>query len=112
MGRNEVSTCVVKWSEGHSNTLSIIISRYTDYMKFAAYMAVWFITFFHILLVVFCIDIYIYICVFCVLLFNFVYYVFLLSCLYILIVMYVPFCVLFVCECVLYCCHRVATGCV
>jgi len=53
-----------------------------------------------------------------VLLFNCVNCVFLLLCLYILTVMYVPFCVfcssvllcvLFVCKCVLYCCHRVAT---
>ena len=49
---------------------------------------------------------------------NFVNYVFLLLCLCIFIVMYVPlcvfyffvlFCVLFVCKCVLYCCHRVST---
>ena len=45
-------------------------------------------------------------------------YIFLLLCLYILIVMNVPFCVfcfivlfcvLFVCKCVLYCCHGVST---
>jgi hypothetical protein len=57
-------------------------------------------------------------CMFCMRLFNFVNYAFLLLCLYILIVMYVPFWVfcfnllfyvLFVCKCVLYYCHRVST---
>jgi hypothetical protein len=65
MGRSEVSTSVVQWSEGLWNRVSIIIRRYTDDMEFTA--SVIFFGF-----VVFqC-------CMFCVLLFNFVYYVFLL----------------------------------
>ena len=70
-----------------------------NHMKCAAYMAIWFITFFHVLLVPFFIDAYG--CMFRMFLFKFENYVFLVLCLYILIVkimysfMYVLFCILF-----------------
>jgi len=37
MERNEVSTSIVMWSEQLSNTVSIIIRRYIDHMRFAAH---------------------------------------------------------------------------
>ena len=82
MERSEVSTSVVKCSEGLSNRVSIVIRRYIEQqMNLAAYIAVSFITFFLYSsgsILYHCI----YGCMFCMLPFN--------CKLSILIVMYVP----------------------
>jgi hypothetical protein len=49
----------VKCTEGLSNRATNIIGRYIDHMKFAAYMAVSLVKYFHILLVTFFLSFYI-----------------------------------------------------
>jgi len=63
--RSVVELRVVRCSEGLSNRVSNIITRHTAHMQFAAYIAVWFITFFHILLVPFFIIVYMVACFVC-----------------------------------------------
>jgi len=88
----------VKCSEGLTNPVPTIITRYRDHMQFAAYMAVWFVISFWFQFLYRCV----FGCVFCVLLFNYVNYALLSLRLCILIVMYVPFCLFCLC-CSVYC---------
>ena len=132
MGRSEVSTSVVKWSEGLSNRISIITRRFTDLWGLLFISLFHLPHFFRILLFLFCIIVrFVRFCLilkitysFCYIVYYYCYvmyyyryiYAFLCLCLCVLTVMYVPFwvfcfmvlfCVLLLCNCVLYYSHRV-----
>jgi hypothetical protein len=63
-------------------------------VQFAAYMAVWFITFFHIFLVLFCINVYMVVCFVCFCLILYIMYfivMFMYSYCYVSSVLYILF---------------------
>jgi hypothetical protein len=102
-----VSTSVVKWSEGLSNRVSVIIRRYLDHMRFAAYMAVY--RFFK-----YSFGSILYHCVFgcmfcmvCLILYRYLVYSLCYVCSVLGILFHCFF--FFFCKCVLYCCYRVST---
>jgi len=84
--KENITGCLI-WSRTCTDSLarhkrvSNIIRKYTDHMKFAAYMVFSFIIFCHVLLFPFFLSLYIWLCVLYGL-FNFVNHVFLLLCVF------------------------------
>jgi len=101
----------VERGEGFSNRVFIIISVYI--YKTSHEVCCWYGSFvYHILLVLFCIIVYMVVCFVCfclILLIVYYYYYYYYVCSVLGICFIVLFCVLFVCKCVLDYCHRVST---
>ena len=96
----------MKWTEGPTNKVSIIIRRYTDHTRFAAYMAVSIITFFSYSfgsVVYHCT----YGCMLCMLLFNFVQVSLIFSYCYVCSVLGILFHCVFLC--IFLCVHVYST---
>jgi len=120
MRGSELSTSVVKCSEGLNNRVYILLEYIYRSNEVRCLCGCFFHHIFYIFFWFYLVSLYIWF-MFCTLLSNFVNYinyVFLLLCLCILIAMYAPFwvfcfmvlfCVLFLCKCVMYYCHRVST---
>ena len=88
----------MKWSEGLSNWVSIIIRRYTDHKKFHC--------FFHIIWVPFFIIVYMAVCFVCFCSILQIMYSYCYICSVLFILFHCVLLCIVLCKCVLYYCHR------
>jgi hypothetical protein len=88
-----VSTSVVKWSEGVSNRVSIIIKRYVDHRRFAAVWLFCLSHFYHILSGLFCV-VYMVVCFVCLCLILYKYLLCIIIVTYVFVVGILFHCVL------------------